>query len=72
MQPKSWEICIIQQKLLGLQAQETASQVTLRKLLREKGAGEKPGYTDVLQQRAGSLNANFFFLINYRKPYIPS
>ena len=37
MQPKSWEICIIQQKLSGLQAQETASQVTLRKLLREKG-----------------------------------
>ena len=71
MQPKSWEICIIQQKILGLQAQETASQVTLRKLLREKGAGEKPGYTDVLQQRAGSLNANFFFFNKLQKTIYP-
>ena len=32
--PKSWELCFIGQKFLGLQAWEAASQVTLRKLLR--------------------------------------
>ena len=30
VQPKSWEICFIQWVILGLQVQETASQVTLR------------------------------------------
>ena len=32
-QPKSWELCFIQWEFLGLQAQETPSQVTLRELL---------------------------------------
>jgi len=32
-QPKSWELSFIQQKYLGLQAQERVSQVTLRELL---------------------------------------
>ena len=33
-QPKSWELCFIWWKCLGLQAWETATQVTLRELLR--------------------------------------
>ena len=32
-QPKGWELCFIQWEFLGLQAQETKSQVTLRELL---------------------------------------
>ena len=47
------ESCFIQWELLGLQAQETASQVTVRELLRGGEEGD-PGYTDVLRQRAGS------------------
>ena len=33
LQPKSWDLCFIQWKFGGLQAWETASQVTLRELL---------------------------------------
>ena len=41
-QSKSWELCFIRWEFLGLQAQETASQVTLRELLQEgKGWGAR-------------------------------
>ena len=39
-QPKSWELCFIQQEFSGLQAQEAASQVALRELLRGGGGEE--------------------------------
>ena len=54
-------------EFLGLQAQETASQVSLRGLLQgDKGLlGEESGYVEVLQQRSGSLNfKSFCFFAN--------
>ena len=47
------------QECLGLQAQEAASQGTLRELLRG-GEGEELGYSGILQQRAGSQNIKLF------------
>ena len=38
------------------QAQEAASQVTLRELLWGGGEGDEPGNIEILQQKAGSLN----------------
>ena len=39
LQPKSWELCFIWWEFLGLQAQETASQITLRELLQGRVGG---------------------------------
>ena len=49
LQPISWELCFIQWKFGGLQAWETASQVTLRELLwgGRAGCGEESGYIEV-------------------------
>ena len=58
-QPKSWELCFIHQIFLGLQAQEAASQVTLRELLR---GVVWEGYIWVLQQRAGGQNKTLLLI----------
>ena len=47
---------------MRLQAWEIASQVTLRELLWRRQEDE-PGYIEVLQQRAGSLNIERLLLI---------
>ena len=43
-------------EFLGPQAWEAASQVILRELFWGGKEGEEPGYIEVLQQRADSLN----------------
>ena len=53
--------------ILGLRAQETASQVILRELLWGDKARE-PGDIEVLQQRTGSLNVKNFLLKKTRYP----
>ena len=58
-QPKSWELCFIHQIFLGLQAQEAASQVTLRELL--QGVVWE-GYIWVLQQRVGGQNKTLLLI----------
>ena len=47
---------------MRLQAWEIASQVTFRELLWRRQE-EEPGYIEVLQQRAGSLNIERLLLI---------
>ena len=59
-QPKSWELCFIPWEFLGLQAQEAASQVTLRELLWGSNGGV--GYIGVLQQRSGSRNKRLLLI----------
>ena len=49
-------------EVLGLQAWETASQVTLRELL-QGGKGEDPVYIEDLQQKAGNLKIKRLLLI---------
>ena len=49
-------------KFLGLQVGETVSQVNLKELFPRRW-GEEPGYIEVLQQRAGSLNIERLLLI---------
>ena len=65
-QPKSWELSFIRWTYWGLQTQEAASQVTLRELL-QGGERREPGYTGVLQQRAGSLNVKELLWIKETK-----
>ena len=62
-QPKSWELCFIRWEFLGLQTWETASPVTQRELTTPRRRGEEPGYIEVLQQRAGSLNIKRLLLL---------
>ena len=38
-QPKGWELRFTQWEFLGLQAKETASEITLRELLQGRGGG---------------------------------
>ena len=42
-QPKSRDLRLIRWEFLGLQAQETASQVTLREVVQGGGMGERGG-----------------------------
>ena len=56
-QPKSSALCFIRWEFLGLQARETASQVTLRESLWGGGGGGVSLHRR-FQQRAGSVNIN--------------
>ena len=51
---QKFRVVCIQWEFLRREAQETASQVTLRKLSQEGDSWGQTGYIEVLQQRTGS------------------
>ena len=63
-QPKNWELCFIWWKFLGLKPRRKHLKWLWENCSEKVGGGsEKPGYTEVLPQRAGRLHIKRLLLI---------
>ena len=63
-QPKTWELCFIWWKFLGLKPRRKHLKWPWENCSKKVGGRrEKPGYIEVLQQRAGSLKMKRLLLI---------
>ena len=60
--PKSWELCFIRYKFLGLLSLGDSISSDSERMAPRRW-GEEPGYTELLQQRGGSLNVKRLLLI---------